>query len=737
MGIMTLRSTFLHFSSFLVLIIAVLPQSALGLSKRARILPNILSSSNEQSRRNLVLGHIIKGGLENLHFNKKVINDEHSREAFKEYLEFLDFGKRFLLSGDVKKLKKYEKQIDNQIISGRLDIMFEGESLMRKRILQVQGHVKERLKRPFNLENRASFQLDAKKRSRPKNVKQLYRLWDDILLVDVINNTLDLEEDGDESSDKKKSTQKSKKKKAKKLSAKEIKKEAVALTKKRYLRVFERMMQEDYNDQLNKLFNSVTKIFDPHTQYLAPRAKEDFNISMSGSLEGIGAILREDGNYIKVVEIIPGSASWRGKKLKAEDTILKVAQGAKEPVDIVGMRVEDAVQLIRGKKGSEVRLTVKHGDGHTEIIPIVRDVVVIEESYVKYSVIQKKNGRQKFGYIQVPTFYRDFKKNLLDKTARNCTDDVAQALQSLKQFNISGVILDLRNNGGGSLQDAHMMSGLFVKKGPIVQVKNYDGRIEVLKDLDPKIAYNGPLVVLTNKFSASASEILASALQDYGRAVVVGGAETHGKGTVQTLLDLDDYTKASKASLKAPLGSMKLTVQKFYRVTGGSTQFKGVVPDIVLPDPLGYLESGEKYHDYPLPWDEVKPLKFQRWSKSLMLKKLRDKSRGRVSKNKKFQNIIKSVNLLKKKRNDTNIRLSLRTIKNRRKKSHEDRERFKFDEINKDILVSQISLDKKLLSEDQKERKNEWVEGLKKDPYIEETLSILGDLTAIRLARGP
>ena len=454
---------------------------------------------------------------------------------------------------------------------------------------------------------------------------------------------------------------------------------------------------------------------------------------MSGSLEGIGAILREDGSYIKVVEIIPGSASWRGKKLKTEDVILKVGQGAQGAVDIVGMRVEDAVQLIRGKKGSEVRLTVKHGDGSTEIIPIIRDVVVIEESYVKHSVIQRKGGA-KFGYIQVPTFYRDFQKGLLDKSARNCTDDVASALTSLKKSGVKGLVLDLRNNGGGSLEDARLMSGLFIKQGPIVQVKNYKGRVEVLQDRDPKILYDGPLVILTNKFSASASEILASAMQDYGRAIVVGGAYTHGKGTVQTLLDLDQQVGPQVSNLSSPLGSIKLTIQKFYRITGGSTQFKGVTPDIVLPDPFAYLETGEKYHDYPLPWDEVKALRFSRWPGSLKLKSLQKKSTERVSTSKKFQNIIKSVKLLKGKRKDTEIVLSLDAIRKRREKGREDRDRFKFDDIVKEISISHVSLNHKLLSEDQKKRKEEWVEGLKKDPYIEETLFILQDLSAVKFA---
>ena len=698
----------------------------------------------------MVLGNIIRSSLENLHFNKKPIGNEVSRLAFHEYVKFLDYGKQFLIQSDVETLGKYKTKIDDQITFGDLKILKDGERLLTMRVKEIQKYVRSRLEQPFNLETKKVFELDGKKRSRPKGTKELYALWNKILTRDIISNYLDLEEEQKERVEKKKALKKTDKtdkksrekkskksvkydkreKKAPRRTPAQVREEALKRTSKKYLRVFERMLKEDQNDRLNKLFNAIGKIFDPHTQYLPPRAKEDFNISMSGSLEGIGAILREDGNYIKVLEIVPGSASWRGKKLKAEDVILKVGQGSEEPVDIVGMRVEDAVQLIRGKKGTEVRLTVKHGDGSQEVVPIVRDVVVIEESYVKSSVIQKQGSKRRFGYIQVPTFYRDFSKRLGDKTARNCTTDVLNALKSLKKLKVSGVVLDLRNNGGGSLEDARMMSGLFIRKGPIVQVKNYEGKTEVLDDRDPRVSYRGPLVVLTNKFSASASEILASAMQDYGRGVIVGGEVTHGKGTVQTLLDLDRYVNPQRVKLKSPLGSMKLTIQKFYRVTGGSTQFKGVVPDIILPDPLGYLKSGERHHDYPLSWDQVKPLAFSKWKNPADLPTLKRESQERVKNNKKFQNIVQSVTLLKNLRDDTQVKISLKGARKRRADRRKDRERLKFDEVNESVVVSNVNVNRKLADKERKERIKEWSDGLQKDPYIEETLEILEDMSS-------
>lgn len=704
--------------------------------------PTLITSAPELQR-DLLLGNIIKNGLEGLHFAKKKIDDDLSEKSFDEYIKLLDFGKRFLTQKDIKQLSVYRDKIDDEMINGKLILQRKANIIMNKRIEYVEKYVLGLLDKPFNLETKETFQLDSEKRTHPKDLDDLKKTWKNVLLVDVINGYLDIEEDQKELKDPKKKDDKDKNKEkddplaepkiTKILTKKEIEAEARKRTKKRYSRVFSRMKKRDHNDDLNKFFNSITKIFDPHTQYLPPREKKDFDISMSGSLEGIGAVLREDGNYIKVVEIIPGSASWKGKQLKTGDTILKVAQKDGEPVDIVGMRVEDAVQLIRGKKGTEVRLTVKHSDASIQVIKIVRDKVVIEESYVKHSVIQQDSSNKKLGYILVPAFYRDFSKSIFDKSARNCTDDVRKALVELKKQKVDGIILDLRNNAGGSLEDARQMSGLFIKTGPIVQVKNYEGKIDVLKDTDSEVVYDGPLVVMVNKFSASASEILAGALQDYGRAVIVGGEETHGKGTVQTLLDLDRYINP-KLNIKEPLGSIKLTIQKFYRINGGSTQYKGVTPDIILPDPLSYVESGERTQDYSLPWDTVDSLSYTKWPKVFSLDDLKKKSSLRVEKNDKFKKIVESVKLLTERKEDTKLKVSLANFRNRREKNRDEGEKFKTDGVNEKIKVSNVSLDSKLMSEDQKERKKEWVDGLKSDPYIEETLNIMEDLFKFQVA---
>jgi len=422
------------------------------------------------------------------------------------------------------------------LVSGNLEILDVSSELMNKRLGQIEKHVEELLKKPLNYTKKDSLETDPKKRSFLKTEKDLYAHWERLMKYEVLGRIVDLreEQNGLATDDKGK---KKKPKTEKKLSEKEIEKEARDKVAKSYKKIFSRLANEKRSDKLDKFYNSVTKVFDPHTNYLVPEEKEDFDIDMSGKLEGIGAILREENSYIKVERIVPGSASWKTKELEAEDIILKVGQGKDEPVDVVDMSLRDAVKLIRGKKGTEVRLTIKKPNGLIKVVPIVRDVVEIEESYAKGVLLELAPNKTKIGYITIPKFYRDFN----DRNGRNVTDDTRKEIERLNKEGAEGLILDLRNNGGGALEDARMISGLFIEKGPIVQVKAHTGAVDVLADTDPKIDFKKPVVVLINRFSASASEIVAAALQDYDRAVIVGGEFSHGKGTVQAVVDLDGY----------------------------------------------------------------------------------------------------------------------------------------------------------------------------------------------------
>jgi carboxyl-terminal processing protease len=507
----------------------------------------------------------------------------------------------------------------------------------------------------------------------------------------------------------------------KKLTDVEIEKDSREKVLKSYKKIFARLVNEKRSDKLDKFYNAITKVFDPHTNYLVPEEKEDFDIDMSGKLEGIGAILREDNSYIKVERIVPGSASWKTKEVEAEDIILKVGQGKDEPVDVVDMSLRDAVKLIRGKKDSEVRLTIKKPNGLIKVVPIIRDVVEIEESYVKGTMLELSPLKTKIGYITIPKFYRDFN----DRAGRNVTDDTRKEIDRLNKEGAEGLIVDLRNNGGGALEDARMISGLFIEKGPIVQVKANTGNPDILADTDPKIDFQKPTIVLINRFSASASEIVAAALQDYNRAVIVGGEFSHGKGTVQAVVDLDGYVSPMAKSY-SPLGALKITIQKFYRVNGSSTQYKGVTPDIILPDQFSHLESGEKFLDYSIPWGEVKAVKYDKWKPNYDVKKLRLASQNRVKKNEKFKHLNNSIKWYKEQKAKTKRSLVAADFEKDRKTIREMTDVFKKEEENKNLVVKDLSANAK--DKAQMEKFEEFSKTLKKDAVIEESMMIISDM---------
>jgi carboxyl-terminal processing protease len=591
---------------------------------------------------------------------------------------------------------------------------------MNKRIGQISNYIKVLLSKPLDYNKKDFLETDPKKRKFLANEKELYSHWERLMKFEVLNRMVDKKEEQnglvtDEKGKKKKLTSE------KKLSDVEIEKDSRDKVLKSYKKIFSRLVNEKRSDKLDKFYNSVAKVFDPHTNYLVPEEKEDFDIDMSGKLEGIGAILREENSYIKVEKIVPGSASWKTKEVEAEDIILKVGQGREEPVDVVDMSLRDAVKLIRGKKGSEVRLTLKKPNGLVKVVPIVRDVVEIDESYVKGTVLELSPQKNKIGYITIPKFYRDFN----DRSARNVTDDTRSEIERLNKEGVDGLILDLRNNGGGALEDARMISGLFIEKGPIVQVKANTGNPDILVDTDPKIDFQKPVIVLINRFSASASEIVAAALQDYSRAIIVGGEFSHGKGTVQAVVDLDTYV-SPMAKTYSPLGALKITIQKFYRVNGSSTQYKGVTPDIILPDQFSHLESGEKFLDYSIPWGEVKAVSYDKLNSSLDIKKLRLASESRVRNNKKFQHVVESINWYKNQKEKTNRSLMALDFEKERKSLREMAELFKKEEENKNLLVKDISSNAK--DKAQTEKFEDFSMNLKKDAVIEESMFIMNDM---------
>ncbi len=702
-----------------------------------------LASSKKDTKidrkRNTLIGFILSKQLPALHFSEKTFDATLAKAIFHLYIKQLDYQKRFLLQGDIDQLKAFTPYINDNLNNGRIALPDTGYDILSEKIDLVQKMAEEMLANDevkkvlngkivvgdFDIQRKESFETDPKKIIFVRNLKGLKDRWRKILKSQVISRYLDLKEDQDKELAKEKNGESEKKVEEK--SEIELWKTAITKVRKRNKIFFLRLHQETLQDHYDRYFNCVTRAFGPHTNYIPPASKEQFDINMRGSLEGIGALLRENDGFIKVVRIIPGSASARQGRLKAEDIILQVAQEGEEPVDITDMRLRDAVRLIRGPKGEAVTLTVRTAVGTKEVIRIVRDVVQIEETFVKHTVIESEGGRRT-GYIFIPSFYRDFEGTRNGSEGRNSTDDTRRAIIDLKAQNVDGIILDLRDDGGGALVDAVDITGLFVKSGPVVQVKNSFGDTRILRDKDETVFYDGPVVVLVNQFSASASEIVAAALQDYHRAIVVGSKHTHGKGTVQTILDLNENIPLLRLRKYENLGALKVMIQKFYRVNGSSTQYKGVEPDIVLPNLFEHIKSGERYLDYSLPWDSIEGIDFTPWQKKKYdIGLLRKKSLARVTKDEGLQIIQEEAVKAKKRSEDTVVSLSFDDIRQKREEAELTREKVgahfrKYREDQEDDLDSDGKKEK------DEDPKIAWLKDVNQDPYINEAVNIVGDI---------
>jgi carboxyl-terminal processing protease len=683
--------------------------------------------------RNRMIGYMIGKQLPGMHFSDKKMDDSLSRAAFDLYLKQLDFQKRFLLQQDIDVLAAFAQLIDDEMLRGNIIFPQQGYDLLNIRIQQVEKMVAEILVAEIDVNQKESYEADPEKLTYATDLEGLREYWRKILKEQLLSRYLEALADQEKTKEKKD-------KKSDELLWKGAR-ERVAKQNKEF---FHRLHQETVQDHYDRYFDAVARAFDPHTNYMPPDNKEDFDIHMRGSLEGIGAVLREEDGYIKVMSIIPGSASAKEGQLEAEDIILEVTQKEGDPVEITDMRLRDAVRLIRGTKGTEVRLTVKKPDGVKVTISLIRDVVQIEETFVKSATLDTPTGG-KVGYIMIPSFYRDFAGTKNGKEARNCTDDTRKAIESLKKTGINGLILDLRNNGGGSLVDAVDTAGLFIKLGPVVQVKNSSGVQRILNDEDPGIAYEGPLVVLVNQFSASASEIVAAALQDYGRAVVVGSKHTHGKGTVQTMVDMNDTLPALNLRRYDDLGAMKVTIQKFYRVDGGSTQYKGVESDIVLPSLFQNLKSGEQYIDYSLPWDQVEPVSIVsvggKSGKKIDLERLIAMSKQRVASNPGLQAIADEAKKAEERSKLTMVSLQLSDMKKKREevdlarktigahyRKYRAEKEGEMGENGDKGGNKENSAKNDAKKGDKEEERLKWLEEIKDDPYIGESMLVLVDM---------
>ena len=652
--------------------------------------------------------------LEQGHFQPKDFNDEFSLEVYKRFLNRIDPYRHYFYKSDIEVFKQYEQQLDDQIQNYEIEFFNIVYEKLTQRINESVDVYNDILSKPFDYEINENFNSESEELDYVSSRKEMYERWRKQLKFTTLSSYHDLLSDQQSKSNNSDLTTKTKE---------QIEEESrlSTLGNLEQTAIYFNDLRRD--DWLSIYINSIAESFDPHTYYFAPQDKDRFDASMSGKYEGIGARLEKKMNEIRITELISGGSAWRQNKLQVGDIILKVRQeDENEAVSVLGKRLDDAVKLIKGPKGTSVILTLRRVDGTIEDLKIPRDEIELEETYVKSSIL--KSDGFIFGVINLPKFYIDFE----DLNSRNATTDLKKEIQRLKSEGMNGLVLDLRNNGGGSLKTVVDIGGLFIDKGPIVQVRSTGYDSEVLRDRDPSIIWDGALVILVNEFSASASEILAAAMQDYKRAVIIGSKQTYGKGTVQNIIDLN---KMIKNNTNGDMGALKFTTQKYYRINGGSTQLEGVKSDIVLPNRYTYMDMGEKDQDNPLPWDEIQPATYEEWENSINYEEIIKLSRNRVNNNPTLKLIDESARWIEKTRSKKVFSLNFKTFKN--EMIDNERESKKFDSISDyktDLLFSSLSYEFPLMDRDSvlRDNRNRWHESLSKDIYMEEALNVLKDL---------
>lgn len=670
-------------------------------------------TSNPPSKYERIL-HSVGQVLVQGHYSPKDINDQFSKDIFKKYLVALDQDKSIFLASDIEELKKYETKIDDEVLGGPVTFVPAISAVFTKRVPQAEAIAKEYLSKPFDFSKDESLMVDPDKRDFVKSEAELKEFWRKRLKYLVLDRYVDLLENQEKNKGKEGFVKKSNE---------ELEKEA----RDRVIKIMDRMFNRyklkfSEDDRFNLYVNTITSAMDPHTNFFPPVDKRYFDEEMSGEFYGIGASLREEDGVIKIASILTGSPAYRSGELTVGDVVVKVAQGEQEPVDLTGYIVTDAVKIIRGKKGTEVRLTIRKVDGSSKVVKLVREKIIQDEVYARSTIVN--NGKSKIGFISLPEFYANFD----DPNGRRCADDVAKEIVKLKEEKVEGIVLDLRNNGGGSLYDVVRMVGLFVEDGPIVQVKDRDGKPQILRDRDKTVLYDGPLTVMVNEFSASASEIFAAAIQDYKRGIVIGSTSTFGKGTVQRQISLD--REGAMFNPTSDMGSIKLTLQKFYRINGGSTQLRGVSSDIVLPDLYEFSDLREKDDPDALPWDEIQKADYSTWKADFDLNVVKANSQARITTNPTF-NLIKTNTEWLSKQSENLVYLSLDKYRDEKKKrSATVKQLESLNKLNKELEVKPLPAEANRYAndKDRDDRFKAWMKGLGNDIYLEETVNIMTDM---------
>jgi carboxyl-terminal processing protease len=654
--------------------------------------------------------------LEQGHYSPKNIDDKFSKEVLDKYEEGLDPDKYIFYQKDIDNFKKYEGAIDDEIHgSTALESFYTISKTYLQRLDEVAKFYKETLSKPFDFNKDETLQLDGEKREFPKSEAERNDYGRKRLKYLVMGRFIDLQDEREKNKGKKDSVYKP---------DSTLEREAREIVSRQMDRYFQTLKNHNTpDDMFSDFVNAITGSMDPHTTYFAPVDKRSFDELLSGTFFGIGAQLKEDEGKIKIASLITGGPAWKSGEIQPEDEIIKVAQGTAAPVDVTGYAVTDAVKLIRGaQKGSEVRLTLKKADGSTKVVPILRDKISLDDTFAKSAIVNE--GAHKIGYIYLPEFYADFD----DPSARRSATDVAKEVEKLKAERVDGIVIDLRGNGGGSLNDVVDMAGLFIKDGPVCQVKGRDEKANILNDRDKDVLYTGPLAVMVDELSASASEIFAAAIQDYHRGIIIGSSSTYGKGTVQRSISLDPQSESALFSKPVEgLGDIKLTFRKFYRINGGATQLRGVVPDIVIPDRLENVKFREKDNPDALSWDEIPKASYTTWNPGYSFNSVVSQANSTLTQSPVFKGIRDYVNVLDKYNDEetplniTKYRERLTVIKNTSKQL-DDLTKLPVKLDVKNITTDSVEIGSQ---KDKIEKNKQFLKRISDDVYIDETVKVV------------
>ena len=647
-----------------------------------------------------VLLEIVKYVVERGHYSSIQIDDDLSLKIFDDFINKLDPQKRFFTLSDIKELDRFKYKIDDQIKAYDLEFFEEIHDRYRSRIAEAKIFVEKAFENNFDFNDKEYIDLDIDSIPFSSDNNQLYERWRKQIkysILDIISqkNSSDSIDDN------------------------EIMMNAISTVKKNTNDFFNYVNDIERDDWFSVFLNSFVGQFDPHTFYFKPDDKEKFDVSISGNFDGIGARLSKADGNVKIVDVIIGGPVWKDKLLDVGDIILAVGQADQEPVSIFGMKLDDSIKLIKGPAGTTVTLRIKKLDGQIKDVKIKRDVVELEETFAKSTLISKNS--KNYGYISLPKFYADFDnyKN------RNSANDVKNEIIKLKNNGIKGLILDLRNNGGGSLQTVVEMTGLFIEKGPIVQVKSIGNRKKILYDRDAQVYWNGPLVLLINEMSASASEIISAALQDYNRAIIIGSEKSFGKGTVQNIVDLNRFISNSDYDM----GAIKVTTDIFYRINGESVQLEGVESDIVIPDSYMYVFDGERDEKNPIKWDKIGPATYTKWqSYDDKFKYVTDQMNRKLNQNNIINDIYERANWIKSQQNINNIPLNL--IEYKKYQKDQKLKASQFDKISKyenQLSFELLKTEKSFIQENKEllEERIKWHKNLSKDIFIDQAVNTL------------